>query len=99
MSVPSILAKLSIPSMLSILPVTPKSVPPKTGPWGPILAENWSLNHRFATTTDPPDQFWLPILVPLAKISPLRGPNLAKVSAKIGPAVPIYLICQNRSPC
>ena len=55
-------------------PVTPKSVPPKVGPAGPILAE------KFAKIGPPgplllpksvrPDQFWQPKLVPLCQDLP-----------------------------
>ena len=63
-------------------PVTPKSVPPKIGPAGPILAE------KPAKTVPPgplllpklvrPDQFWLPKSVPPCQNQSPGGPILAK---------------------
>ena len=59
--------------------VTPKSVPPKIGPAGLILAEK-------PAKTDPPGPLLLPKWSPLAKISPPWGTDFGKkLSAKIGP--------------
>ena len=63
-------------------PVTPKSVPPKIGPAGPILAKKPAKSGPPGPLLLPksvrPDQFWQPKLVPLANFGPLGGPILAR---------------------
>ena len=52
-----------------VQPVMPKSFPPKIGPAGPILEENFTKSGPAGSIlllkSVRPDQFWQPIMVPL----------------------------------